>query len=87
MPIDPHDEIVVSLESLITQAWGGEGSATARIQAAVAAKTFLDALTRRLVNEARDDGTSWEDIALLFGTSAANAKARYGDYNRYDDEG
>lgn len=85
MPDDPNDEIVVSLNRLIDQAKGDEGPATARIKAAVTAKTYLDALTRRLVNEAREDGTSWDDIALIFGTSAVNAKARWGDYNDYDD--
>lgn len=85
MPDDPHDEIVVSLNRLIEQAKGDEGPATARIKAAVTAKTYLDALTRRLVNEAREDGTSWDDLALIFGTSAVNAKARWGDYNDYDD--
>jgi hypothetical protein len=85
MPDDPNDEIVVSLNRLIDQAKGDEGPATARIKAAVTAKTYLDALTRRLVNEAREDGTSWDDIALIFGTSPVNAKARWGDYNDYDD--
>lgn len=85
MPDDPNDEIVVSLNRLIDQAKGDEGPATARIKAAVTAKTYLDALTRRLVNEAREDGTSWDDLGLIFGTSAVNAKARWGDYNDYDD--
>ena len=85
MPDDPHDEIVLSLGSLIDQAKDEDNSATARITAAIAAKTYLEALTRRLVNTAREEGTSWDDIAVLLGTSPVNAKARFGDYNSYDD--
>lgn len=85
MPDDPHDEIVLSLGALIEQAKDEANAATARIAAAIAAKTFLEALTRRLVTMAREEGTSWDDIAVLFGTSAINAKARFGDYNDYDD--
>jgi hypothetical protein len=85
VPDDPHDEIVLSLGSLIDQAKDDANSATARIAAAIAAKTYLEALTRRLVNTARDEGTSWDDLGVLFGTSPVNAKARFGDYNDYDD--
>jgi hypothetical protein len=85
VPDDPHDEIVLSLGALIDQAKDDANSATARIAAAIAAKTYLEALTRRLVNTARDEGTSWDDLGVLFGTSPVNAKARFGDYNDYDD--
>lgn len=81
---DPHDEVLVALARLIDQASDGSTPATTRIVAVIAARNYLEALTRRLVNEARDDGTSWDDIAQLFGTSAVNAKARYGDYREYD---
>ncbi len=66
------------------QAKDDSAPATPRIQAVIAARTYLDALTRRLVNQAREEGSTWEDIGVLFGTSAVNAKARYGDYNEYD---
>lgn len=82
---DAPDEIVVSLASLIQQAQDDAVAATARITAAVQAKTYLEAYTRRLVNAAREEGTSWDDIAVLFGTSPVNAKARFGDYNDYRD--
>jgi hypothetical protein len=85
VPDDPNDEVLVSLNRLIEQAKDDDNPATARIHAAIAAKTYLEALTRRLVNKAREDGTSWDDIAVLFGTSPINAKARWGDYNDYDD--
>ena len=85
VPVDPHDEIVLSLTSLIEQIQDDGSAAAARISAAVQAKTYLEAYTRRLVNLAREEGTSWDDIAVLFGTSAVNAKARFGDYNDYGD--
>jgi hypothetical protein len=82
---DPHDEVLVALARLINQASETSTPATTRIVSVIQARNYLESLTRRLVNEARDDGTSWEDIAQLFGTSALNAKARYGDYRQYDD--
>jgi hypothetical protein len=79
------DEILVGLSRLIEQAQDESTSATSRIVAVIAARNYLDALTRRLVTQAREDGSSWEEIGRLFGTSAVNAKARYGDYNDYGD--
>jgi hypothetical protein len=84
VPDDPHDEVTLALGRLIDQAKDDAAPPTARIQAVIAARTYLDALTRRLVNQAREEGSTWEDIGVLFGTSAVNAKARYGDYNEYD---
>ena len=82
---DAPDEIVVSLNSLVQQAQDETCAATARVTAAIQAKTYLEAYMRRLVNTARAEGTSWDDIAVLLGTSPVNAKARFGDYNDYDD--
>jgi hypothetical protein len=79
------DEILVGLSRLIEQAQDESTSATSRIVAVIAARNYLDALTRRLVSQARDEGNDWEAIGRLFGTSAVNAKARYGDYNDYGD--
>lgn len=81
---DRHDEVVVALNRLIEQAKDVSTSVESRIVAAIQARNYLEALTRRLVNEARDGGTSWDDLGKLFGTSAVNAKARYGDYGSYD---
>lgn len=83
--IDPSDEVVFALNRLFDQMVNPEIPAVSRITAVVAARTYLDALTRRMVNEAREKGSTWEEIGVLFGTSAVNAKARYGDYNDYGD--
>lgn len=83
--VDPDDETLVALYRLVAQARDDSTPALSRITAAIAARTFLETFTRRLVVEAREAGAGWEEIALLFGTSAMNAKARFGDYNQYDD--
>jgi hypothetical protein len=48
------------------------------------AKQYLEGLTRELVDEAREAGRSWEDLAAVFGTSAQNLRARFGSYRDYD---
>ncbi len=83
--VDPNDEVMVGLTRLIAQARDETTPATSRITAAIAARNYLEAFTRRLVTEARESGSSWEDIAQLFGTSAMNARARFGDIREYDD--
>lgn len=83
--IDPNDEVVFALNRLFEQMIDPSIPPVSRITAVVAARTYLDALTRRMVNEAREQGSTWEEIGVLFGTSAVNAKARYGDYNDYGD--
>lgn len=81
---EPLDEIVVGLGRLLEQAQDAANPAPSRIVAVVQARAYLEALTRRLVNEARETGSTWEELAVIFGTSPVNAKARYGDYNDYD---
>ena len=81
----PQDEVLLGLSSLIDQVQDESIAVNSRIAAVIAARNYLDALTRRLVNAARDEGSTWEEIGRLFGTSAVNAKARYGDYNDYGD--
>ena len=83
--VDPKDETLVALYRLIAQARDEAVPATSRITATVNARTYLESLTQRLVAEAREDGATWEEIGLLFGTSARNAQARFGDYRNYDD--
>jgi hypothetical protein len=82
---DAADEVLVGLSRLIDQAQDESIAVTSRIVAVIAARNYLDALTRRLVNQAREEGSTWDDLGRLFGTSAVNAKARYGDYNDYGD--
>ncbi|MDQ3979097.1 MAG: hypothetical protein M3314_06030 [Actinomycetota bacterium] len=84
--VDPGDETTLGLYRLLAQARDGTTPPLSRITAAIAARTFLESLTRRLVNDAREEGASWEEIAAVFGTSPMNIKARFGDYNRYEDE-
>ncbi len=86
-PSDPDvtDEVLVGLSRLLAQARDDTAPPTARITAAIAARNYLEAFTRRLVNEAREVGSSWEEIGQLFGTSAMNARARFGDYRDYGD--
>ena len=79
------DEVLVGLSRLIDQAQDESIAVTSRIVAVIAARNYMEALTRRLVNEAREQGSTWEELGHLFGTSAVNAKARYGDYNDYGD--
>ncbi len=82
---DAQDEVRLGLNRLIDQAQDDSTPVTSRIVAVIAARNYLEALTRRLVNEAREAGSTWEELGQLFGTSAVNAKARYGDYNDYGD--
>lgn len=49
------------------------------------ARQYLEGLTREMVTEAREAGTSWDELATIFGTSAPNLKSRFGSYREYDD--
>jgi hypothetical protein len=84
--VDRTDEPVVGLYRLVAQVRDPGTPPLSRITAAIAAKTYLETLTRRLVGEAREEGATWEEIAVLFGTSPMNAKARFGDYREYGGE-
>lgn len=86
VPIDTSGESYVALRSLLDQIADNGSPATARIHATIAAGAFLESLTRRLVEEAIDEGISWDDLAVPFGTTAANVKSRFGSYRRYDDD-
>lgn len=56
-----------------------------RLAAVNIARQYLEGLTRELVDEAREAGQSWEDLAGAFATSPQNLKARFGSYREYDD--
>ncbi len=84
--VDRNDEITVALYRLIAQARDESTAPLSRITAVIAARTYLESFTRRLVAEAREAGAGWEEIAVVFGTSPMNVKARFGDYNQYDDQ-
>jgi len=56
-----------------------------RLSAVNIARQYLEGLTREMVDEAREAGRSWDDLADVFGTSAPNLKSRFGSYREYDD--
>ena len=81
-----ESESIVGLRHLVDQIGDTSRPAAARIAATNAARSFLEAVTRNLVEEARKEGTSWEEIADLFVTSERNVKARFGDLHDYGDD-
>jgi hypothetical protein len=83
MPTEP--ESVTGLRSLVVQIADPTIPALDRIAATNAARSFLEAITRNLVEEARKDGATWLQIADLFVTSERNVKARFGDLHKYED--
>lgn len=72
------------LDSCLAQAADEELPLEGRLLAVNIARQYLEAVTRELVEEARESGQSWEDLASLFGTSAPNLKSRFGSYREYD---
>ncbi len=56
-----------------------------RLAALEIARQYLEGLTRELVDEAREDGRSWDDLAAVFSTSPRNLQARFGSYRDYGD--
>ena len=91
MPAEPEppaeSESIVGLRSLVAQLTDPGKPAVARIAATNAARSYLEAITRNLVEEARTQGASWREIADLFVTSEMNVKARFGDLHEYEDDG
>lgn len=79
-------ETLAALRSLFEQAADADAPLTNRLTASVAAAPYLEALTRSLVNDARDDGATWDDLAHSFGTTPQNVRARFGSYRSYDDD-
>ena len=80
-----ESESIVGLRSHVEQIRDTNLPATTRIAATNAARSYLEAVTRNLVDEARKEGTSWAEIADLFVTSERNVKARFGDLHNYGD--
>ena len=81
-----ESESIVGLRSLVDQITDTSQPAVNRIAATNAARSYLEAVTRNLVEEARRDGVTWADIADLFVTSERNVKARFGDLHDYGDD-
>ena len=90
MPTEPESpvesESIVGLRSLVDQITDPNLPAASRIAATNAARSYLEAVTRNLVEQARTEGTSWAEIADLFVTSERNVKARFGDLKNYGDD-
>jgi hypothetical protein len=82
---ETETESIVGLRHLVAQIADSSLPATGRIAATNAARSYLEAVTRNLVEEARKDGTTWLQIADLFVTSERNVKARFGDLHDYGD--
>ncbi len=85
---DPSQEpeSITGFKALVAQIVDPSLPATGRIAATNAARSFLEAITRNLVAEARKEGTTWLEIADLFVTSERNVKARFGDIRNYEDD-
>lgn len=86
MAEDHLRETLAALRSLFEQAADDGKPLTDRLTASVAAAPYLEALTRSLVNDARDTGATWDDLAHSFGTTPTNVRARFGSYRSYDDD-
>ena len=84
-PVEPEQESIVGLRHLMVQIADRSLPATGRIAATNAARSYLEAVTRNLVEEARKEGATWLEIADLFVTSERNVKARFGDLHDYGD--
>lgn len=74
------------IRNLLDQVGAESTPIVPRIAASLATNPYFEALTRSLVDDARREGISWDDLAEAVGTSPANVKARYGNYRDYDDE-
>ncbi len=71
------------LEHCLRQAGDEATPVSERVSAANIARQYLEALTRELVDEARDEGHSWDDLATVFATTPENVRARFGSYRDY----
>lgn len=83
---DRRQELIETVRRLVDQVADEKEEALARVSSSIAASQYLEALTRSLVDEAREAGASWDDIGQAFGTTDANVRARFGSYRRYEDD-
>lgn len=86
MTDDANRDLVAQLSDLLDQTADASTPVLSRITAAIAARGYLEAVTRVLVGEAREEGHSWEKLAEVFVTSPANLKYRFGATREYDDD-
>lgn len=86
MMSDQRAEYLAMIRNLLDQVSDETTPIIPRIAATLATNPYFEALTRSLVDDARQEGTSWDDLAEAVGTSPANVQARYGNYRDYDDD-
>ena len=78
-------ESITGFRALVAQIVDPSLPAARRIEATNAARSFMEAITRNLVAEARREGTTWLEIADIFVTTERNVKSRFGDLHDYGD--
>ncbi len=84
--MDRREELYDTIQRLLAQANDGSNDVMSRIAACNAATGYLEAFMRSLVDEAHDEGATWDELGQMFGTTGANTKARFGAYRRYGGE-
>lgn len=82
---DRRTELFETVRALLDQVADESVDPVPRISSAMAAAQYLEALTRSLVDDAREGGSSWDDLGNIFGTTGANVRARFGSYRDYGD--
>ena len=82
---DRRNELIETVRVLLDQVADSAAEPVPRISSAMAAAQYLEALTRSLVDDAREAGATWDDLGSVFGTTGANVRARFGSYRDYDD--
>ncbi len=80
-------ELVETVRRMTEQIADEGETALSRLSSTILASQYLEALTRALVDEAREAGATWDDLGNTFGTTPANVRARFGRYRKYDDDG
>ncbi len=85
--MDRREELFDTLQRLLGQADDPGNDILSRIAACNAASGYFEAYLRSLVDQAHDEGKTWDELAEMFGTTPANTKARFGAYRRYGGEG
>lgn len=87
--MDRREELYDTIQRLLAQANDPSNDILSRIASCNAASGYFEAYVRSLVDEAHDEGATWDELGQMFGTTGANTKARFGAYRRYggdDDE-
>jgi hypothetical protein len=82
---DRRTELIETIRVLLDQVADDSVEPVPRISSAMAAAQYLEALTRSLVDDARESGATWDDLGNIFGTTGANVRARFGSYRDYGD--